>query len=338
MTDYNLIDRITAIRLELENETSNIYRILLAVRNILHQADNMSYSSIRTILMTYYCLYPIEGININIINLITSPNANINSSINTLLLNQQHTNNNQQHTNNNQQHTNNNQQHPNNSILDSDDEDEYDDEDDDDENDDDIYTDDTDDLESLSSDNNDNNAPEIPYINAPEIPYTNAQLSQSFFFIPTNDELNNPSYEYIRTLFSGTQPVTNITPTYNTMFNSMLSLSNSLDMNLNDIEATDNLFNRFNVPPSENVDIPVVITNESFNKLRRCKYLELDNELKNKNIKCMITLETLEDDNEIMVLPCNHVFLEEEITDWLKNNSYKCPSCRYPSGNYYAKI
>ena len=52
----------------------------------------------------------------------------------------------------------------------------------------------------------------------------------------------------------------------------------------------------------------------------------------------MITLETLEDDNEIMVLPCNHVFLEEEITDWLKNNSYKCPSCRYPSGNYYAKI
>ena len=32
------------------------------------------------------------------------------------------------------------------------------------------------------------------------------------------------------------------------------------------------------------------------------------------------------------------VFLEEEVTDWLKNSSYKCPTCRHPSGNYYAKI
>ena len=61
MTDYNLIDRITAIRLELENETSNSYRILIAVRNILHQSDGMSYSAIRNILITYYNLTSYES-------------------------------------------------------------------------------------------------------------------------------------------------------------------------------------------------------------------------------------------------------------------------------------
>ena len=47
MTDYNLIDRISAIKLELEYETENIYSILIATRNILHQSDGMSYSEIR---------------------------------------------------------------------------------------------------------------------------------------------------------------------------------------------------------------------------------------------------------------------------------------------------
>ena len=110
-------------------------------------------------------------------------------------------------------------------------------------------------------------------------------------------------------------------------------------MNLNDIEATDNIFSLFNMPTqNQNVDIPIVITDESFDKLKKCKYCDLDNDLKQKNPKCMITLESFEDDNDIIVLPCEHVFLKDEVTDWLKNNSYKCPSCRHPSGGYYAKI
>ena len=88
MTDYNLIDRITAIRLELESETSNNFRILFAIRNILNHSDGMSYSEIRNILITYYNLNPVEGINNNTINLITSPDATLNNSLNYLLLNQ----------------------------------------------------------------------------------------------------------------------------------------------------------------------------------------------------------------------------------------------------------
>ncbi len=299
MTDYNLIDRITAIRLELENETSNSYRILIAVRNILHQSDGMSYSAIRNILITYYNLNPIIGINTNIINLITSPNANLNNSMNALLLNQYNINN-----------------PPNNTSDDNS----------------------TDESLSISEDNStDEDNLEQPN----QIPINNESPiihNSSFLFSNNPNVANNQSYEFIQSLFTGPRNINNNQPMYHNMFNSLLSFSNSLDMNLNDIGATNNMFPLFNIPQNENIDIPIVITNESFDKLRKCKYVELNDDIKKKNPKCMITLETFNDDNNIIVLPCDHVFLYDEITDWLKNNSYKCPSCRHPCGGYYAKI
>ena len=303
MTDYNLIDRITAIRLELENETSNSYRILIAVRNILHQSDGMSYSAIRNILITYYNLNPIIGINTNIINLITSPNANLNNSMNALLLNQYNINN-----------------PPNNTSDDNSD------------------NDSTDESLSISEDNStdeDNleQQNEIPINNEPPIIH-----NSSFLFSNNPNVANNQSHEFIQSLFTGPPNINNNQPLYNNMFNSLLSFSNSLNMNLNDIEATNYMFPLFNIPQNENIDIPIVITNESFDKLRKCKYVELNDDIKKKNPKCMITLETFNDDDNIIVLPCDHTFLYDEITDWLKNNSYKCPSCRHPCGGYYAKI
>ena len=52
MTDYNLFDRITAIRYELEFETSN-YRLLVYIRNILNDIDELSYQSINNTFKAY---------------------------------------------------------------------------------------------------------------------------------------------------------------------------------------------------------------------------------------------------------------------------------------------
>jgi hypothetical protein len=306
MTDYNLIDRITAIRLELENETSNSYRILIAVRNILHQSDGMSYSAIRNILITYYNLNPIIGINTNIINLITSPNANLNNSINSLLLNQYNTNN-QHNTSEDLLDDNSDIETTDNSLS--------------------ISEDESIDEDNLEQQNQNPINNETPIIN-----------NSSFLFYNNPNVVDNQIYGFVQSLFTGPQNINNVQPMYHNMFNSLLSVSNSLDVNLNDIEATNNIFPLFNIPQNENIDIPIVITNESFDKLRKCKYVELNDDIKKKNPKCMITLETFNDDDNIIVLPCDHAFLYDEITDWLKNNSYKCPSCRHPCGGYYAKI
>lgn len=306
MTDYNLIDRITAIRLELENEISNSYRILIAVRNILHQSDGMSYSAIRNILITYYNLNPIIGINTNIINLITSPNANLNNSINSLLLNQYNTNN-QHNTSEDLLDDNSDIETTDNSLS--------------------ISEDESTDEDNLEQQNQNPINNETPIINI-----------SSFLFYNNPNVVDNQTYGFVQSLFTGPQNINNVQPMYHNMFNSLLSVSNSLDVNLNDIEATNNMFPLFNIPQNENIDIPIVITNESFDKLRKCKYVELNDDIKKKNPKCMITLETFNDDDNIIVLPCDHTFLYDEITDWLKNNSYKCPSCRHPCGGYYAKI
>ena len=87
MIDYNLIDRITAIKLELEYETDNTYSILIAIRNILHQSDGLSYLQIKNILIHYFNIYPNENVNYNVINLITNPISANNNFMLSILLN-----------------------------------------------------------------------------------------------------------------------------------------------------------------------------------------------------------------------------------------------------------
>jgi len=85
-------------------------------------------------------------------------------------------------------------------------------------------------------------------------------------------------------------------------------------------------------------DIPIVIKYSSLSKLKCKKYKDIKEKLKNANKKCMITLEEFKNDDIVRILPCNHIFTKSNIDDWLLNNSYKCPICRKPAGEYYAKI
>ena len=325
MTDYNLIDRITAIHLELENETSNAFTILIAVRNILNQSDGMSYPCIRNILIRYYQLNPVQGIDSNLINLVTSPNANTNNSLNYMLLNQF----NYQNLNNpiNTNVDNNVNSESENSIVSLDSS---------------IDSDSDLSIDSNENDSNDNHTndnqinfnqqdPLLNYFSYQELPHYSTPINlypnnlSDLFTNFQNTNLNNVGFVPLQ--FPNQQ---------NSNF---FSFSNSFNMNLNDYNNINNLSNLFgNMPQNQNSDIPIVITNQSFDNLTKCNYVDLNDDIKGKNPKCMISLEIFKESDDIILLPCEHVFCIEEATDWLKNNSYKCPVCRHPSGNYYAKI
>lgn len=86
-----------------------------------------------------------------------------------------------------------------------------------------------------------------------------------------------------------------------------------------------NLISNFN--RNEMSDVPIVITNEDFNKLNRIKYesnMQLDD--------CVICMDNYINNDIVIDLPCHHKFHEKCIENWLKNNSYKCPICRAPTG------
>jgi hypothetical protein len=319
MTDYNLIDRITAIKLELEYETNNSYSIIIAIRNILHQSDGLSYPEIRDILITYFNLNPDPTINNNIINLITGPNTATSNSHMMLLLN--HLNPNNQFTNNevitSQAPLDLNIQSINNELLSDAESDIISD------------TDSDYDTDSILTDSDE------------DIPESEDNPNQ----IPTFEYPNNNMYsQYLNHIFygSGNIQFTNYESDISNQINSLLTLSNMINVNVNDYSQDNNIFTQiFNMNNNNtysNDDIPIVITEESFNKLKKCKYKDVNTDIKKLNSKCMITLDEFNDDDDIIILPCGHVFMLDEITSWLRENSYKCPTCRNPCGNYYAKI
>ena len=307
MTDYNLIDRISAIKLELEYETENIYSILIAIRNILHQSDGMSYLEIKNALIEYFNTHPHPNVTNNIINLITNPATANNNSMITILLN---------YLNQSPLHFN------YNSELNSDDE---------------IDSDDEEIIEESNYNINDQIQPIYDIAGNNVTDYVN--------------NVSNTYNQYLSNIFYGTGNIqfnNNFEPNISENINSILTLSNMLNNGVDNFETTNNnslnlftqIFNNINnnTGAQNNEDIPIVITEESYDKLRKCDYVELEDELKSKNAKCMITLDNFNENDKVLVLPCDHVFKLEEITSWLKDNSYKCPSCRNPCGKYYAKL
>ena len=303
MTDYNLIDRISAIKLELEYETENIYSILIATRNILHQSDEMSYSEIRIALTDYFNLNPQSNINNSIINLITNPvTANNNSMISILLT------------------------YFNQPEVSFDYSGEL------------QYSSDSDE-ESIESESEEELEESI---NQMHPIYDIAGNNITNYINNTTNDYN----QYLSNLFYGSGNIqfnNDYEPNISNNINSILTLSNLMNEGLNDHQHNNNyqtnLFTQlFNNNQNQNDDIPIVITEESFNKLKKCDYKDIDDEIKLKNSKCMITLDEFKDNDKVVLLPCEHVFKLEEITSWLKENSYKCPSCRNPCGNYYAKL
>ena len=72
-----------------------------------------------------------------------------------------------------------------------------------------------------------------------------------------------------------------------------------------------------------------VICDHELNKLKIEKYNSVDTLKKNYNKECIFTLNEFEEEENIIKLPCNHIFNDKQIINWLENESNTCPICRY---------
>lgn len=58
------------------------------------------------------------------------------------------------------------------------------------------------------------------------------------------------------------------------------------------------------------------------------KYKYLNDKLKQSNEECLISLQKFNNEDDVVLLPCEHIFLKEPILKWINNFSYTCPKCR----------
>jgi len=73
-------------------------------------------------------------------------------------------------------------------------------------------------------------------------------------------------------------------------------------------------------------DVKTTLEEEDFNKLKKFK---TDKKL---DENCSICMGSIEIDEEVCQLPCNHDFHSECVDPWLKEYNYKCPVCRTEVG------
>ena len=72
-------------------------------------------------------------------------------------------------------------------------------------------------------------------------------------------------------------------------------------------------------------NIKKVLSEKGSDQLKVVKFDPDKHEMK----ECVITQEKFEKDEEVICLPCKHIFNKEAIKTWLKEESSKCPICRY---------
>jgi len=72
-------------------------------------------------------------------------------------------------------------------------------------------------------------------------------------------------------------------------------------------------------------NIKKVLSQKGSEQLKVVKFVPDKHEMK----ECVITQEKFEKDEEVICLPCKHIFNKEAIKTWLKEESSKCPICRY---------
>jgi len=85
-------------------------------------------------------------------------------------------------------------------------------------------------------------------------------------------------------------------------------------------------------------DVKLVVKEEVLEKIPTMKYLKLELKIKSMNSKCTVCQDDFNEQDDVRVLPCEHIYHLDCIDDWLKIHSYKCPCCRKPAAEYSPKI
>jgi hypothetical protein len=195
-------------------------------------------------------------------------------------------------------------------------------------------------IENNSNTNNDHDIDISDDIDMPELLDEINTYDFQFYEVSQNSYNRDTTYIVYPNQFNQTNPVR--------VYNNYMSndLNNIINLLLiNDSSSVNNYYNDFfnydynNIQNNSLYDIiPIknIITEEDLNTLNEIKYKHIDNK---ENYKmCPITHEEFDDDDDVIQLPCNHVFLKEPIIYWLKNEKGECPSCRYKFNTYSKSI
>lgn len=81
-----------------------------------------------------------------------------------------------------------------------------------------------------------------------------------------------------------------------------------------------------NTLPEEYEDVKVTISDNEFKKLKCEDVTKEKTELLSK--ECNICIDTYKEGEEIVYLPCEHIFHKDCIYDWLVKEKVNCPICR----------
>ncbi len=75
-------------------------------------------------------------------------------------------------------------------------------------------------------------------------------------------------------------------------------------------------------------NIKNILSINEFNKLDKKKFSDKEAIKECYNLECPISMKDFNNNDEIIILPCKHIFFEEPIKKWLINSSDNCPVCR----------
>jgi len=148
-----------------------------------------------------------------------------------------------------------------------------------------------------------------------------------------------------------------------TQYNEQRNIPNTINISSSQLELLSNLVSNFsnifnqmgnNITvstifqvniPSEMVQssVPIVLTNDSIDKIIKMSYKEIKTLCPNLDIEenCVICCLKLTEDQDNTIytkLPCDHVYHYDCIIPYLKNFNYICPICKEPCGEHIAKI
>ena len=143
---------------------------------------------------------------------------------------------------------------------------------------------------------------------------------------------NNTNNNYVYYFYTTPSTLSNNTFTDNTINTINNTTLSSLFENISN-NSYDNLTNIIN---DYSDDVKIVLTDEEINNLNYGKYIDLKNN--DDEYNCPITLKKLEDNDDVVKLPCSHIFCKNELLEWVSNDSNKCPMCRATIANGRALI
>jgi hypothetical protein len=345
----DLFDRVMALHMEFEQLISNPGRIIRVIRNLLVEVDNIDEDTIKLHLKKYYEVFPYRNINDELIDNVMSNNLENTNNIVSLLIN-----NIQQQGINITIDNNINDNfissfHSEEDINEEEEEDDDFDLDESSENYDNIIPNNqqiipTDSYELFNQTLGSSILNQIPNLDNQQI---SSVISQEITNIINSSILNQNETNNTNTIINSSILNQNETNNTNTIMgiSNLNSVSGRLMFNLmqNNNQNINNFTNIFNniINMQINVnqeDIPIVIKKESLDTIPIIKFSNLEPDIKKKNPRCMISLDDFNDNYEIRILPCDHIFSKNNIDEWLLNNSYKCPICRMEAGEYIPKI